>query len=245
MESCSRGTSAATMWIVAALYAPTSAALTVGLRAVAPRAPAPRADFASFEKSFNDAMYEDERLDKNKALLMLKDSLPGVTNGFKADGLALREGIDEAREAGASVMELKRFIEALQKADPTLVTEVDEALLFGADQVAEFSLPQPAKQPPDSYVTADQFEALRLASMSPKPCWDATASPCPEELRSAFSGRPQIVFSLLRHPRLDPTPAAWEAVRTLWPILQGVPDAELQKNLVECRKEPCDIRSLV
>ena len=41
---------------------------------------------------------------------------------------------------------------------------------------------------------------------------------------------------------LNPTPKQWEALRKTWPILDGVPDDELMKNLVECRKEFCDVR---
>ena len=44
-----------------------------------------------------------------------------------------------------------------------------------------------------------------------------------------------------RKPR-HPTPKQWEALRKVWPILDGVPDDELMKNLVECRKEFCDVR---
>ena len=61
--------------------------------------------------------------------------------------------------AGASVAELKQLIEALKKADPSLVTEVDEAILLGADQVREMSLPQPARPPQDSFLTEEQFQA--------------------------------------------------------------------------------------
>ena len=74
--------------------------------------------------------------------------------------------------------------------------------------------------------------------------WDAASpAPCPEDLLTIW-GKPQIFFSLMRHPRIDPTPVMWEAVRKQWPVLQGVPDEELQKNLVECRKELCDARFL-
>ena len=48
----------------------------------------------------------------------------------------------------------------------------------------------------------------------------------------------------LRNPRVDPTPVVWEAVRSQWPSLQGVPDDELLKNLAECRKEYADVRSM-
>ena len=136
-------------------------ALLVGTRAPHPpvRAPAARADFASFEKSFKDELYKQDMLDKNKALRLAEEALPGLLNGFKADGLALRVGIDECRAAGASVAELKQLIEALKKADPSLVTEVDEAILLGADQVREMSLPQPARPPQDSFLTEEQFQA--------------------------------------------------------------------------------------
>merc|ERR1712032_1771145 len=131
---------------------------------------------------------------------------------------------------------------ALQKADPTLVTEVDVAFLKGAEQVAQAMLPQPAKPPPDSFLTDEQFQSLREASMSAEDCWDeSSAGQCPEDLRSAF-GNTMNFFSLLRRPSTDPTPVAWEAVRARWPILQGVPDDELQKNLVEIRTEFVDAR---
>ena len=72
--------------------------------------------------------------------------------------------------------------------------------------------------------------------------WDASSSsPCPKDLQDIW-GRPQRFFSLLRNPRADPTPVMWESVRERWPILQGVPDDELLKNLVECRKEIFDAR---
>ena len=51
-----------------------------------------------------------------------------------------------------------------------------------------------------------------------------------------------MIYSLLRNPRVDPSPVAWEAVRKQFPVLFGVPDDELQKNLVECRKEAFDPR---
>ena len=219
-------------------------ALLVGTRAPhAPvRAPAARADFASFEKSFKDELYKQDMLDKNKALRLAEDALPGLLNRFKADGLALREGIDECRAAGASVAELKQLIEALKKADPSLVTEVDEAILLGADQVREMSLPQPARPPQDSFLTEEQFQALREATKSPKECWDGTnMAGCPEEMKNIW-GRPLIFFNICRNPRKDPTPKQWEALRKAWPILDGVPDDELMKNLVECRKEFCDVR---
>lgn len=228
------------------LLVPASAALLIG---TAPRAAvrvaSPQAQFGGFEKSFNDALYKDERLEKNKAIRDAEDALPNLLNSFKADGLALRQGIDELREAGATVSELKRFIEALQKADPTLITPTDEAILSGADQVRELSLPQRAKPPPDTFLTEEQFEAVREVSMSGEACWDENKSgACPEELKSAFSGRPVMFFSLLRNPRGDPTPTVWQAVRNRFPSLQGVPDDELFKNLTECRKEFVDARFL-
>ena len=53
-----------------------------------------------------------------------------------------------------------------------------------------------------------------------------------------------MFYSLLRHPTDEPTAVMWNVVRKQWPILEGVPDDELQKNLIECRKEPCDPRFL-
>ena len=91
------------------------------------------------------------------------DALPTLTNGFKASPILLREGIDTAREAGASVAELKPYVVALRKADASMVNEVDEAILLGADQVSEMSKPQPARPPPDSFLSEVQFEALREA----------------------------------------------------------------------------------
>merc|ERR1711924_174133 len=129
--------------------------------------------------------------------------------------------------------------EALKKADPSLVTEVDEAILLGADQVREMSLPQPARPPQDSFLTEEQFQALREATKSPKECWDGSdMAGCPEEMKNIW-GRPLIFFNICRNPRKDPTPKQWEALRKTWPILDGVPDDELMKNLVECRKEFC------
>ena len=64
---------------------------------------------------------------------------------------------------------------------------------------------------------------------------------CPEEMKNIW-GRPLIFFNICRNPRKDPTPKQWEALRKTWPILDGVPDDELMKNLVECRKEFCDVR---
>ena len=123
------------------------------------RALPPRADFASFEKSFNDELYKEERLEKNGILSNLILELPNVANGFKADGLALRQGIDDAREAGATVVELKRFIDALKKADPSLITEVDEAVLLGVEQRNLAAQPQKARPPSDTFLTDEQFEA--------------------------------------------------------------------------------------
>lgn len=189
-----------------------------------------------------DDLYMDEYLDKNKALLDLKEALPSLVKG--ADVKALRAGIDAALEAQASVAELKPFIEALQKADPALVTEVDEAILKGAEQVAEASAPQPARQPPGSYLLPEQFDALLEASKSGIVSWDVdTQGPCPDDLVSAW-GKPLIFFSLLRHPRIDPSPTVWVAVRKQWPVLGNIPDEELQKNLNACRMEKCDARFL-
>ena len=80
-------------------------ALLVGTRAPhAPvRAPAARADFASFEKSFKDELYKQDMLDKNKALRLAEEldawerdhglvipSLDvGIAHGEKARGGAL------------------------------------------------------------------------------------------------------------------------------------------------------------
>ena len=106
------------------------------------------------------------------------------------------------------------------------------------------SAPQPAKPPPDSYLTMEQFEALKDATMSAEDCWDASKGPLPDEFRTIW-GTPLMFFSLLRNPSKEvPSPLVWVAVRERWPNLQGVPDEELQKNLVECRKEYCDARSL-
>jgi len=219
-------------------------ALTFGARATfEPRALVARSDFASFERSFNDQLYEDERLEKNRANRGVEAALPQLGNGFRADALAIREGIDEAREAGATVVELKPYIEVLRKADPSLLNETDEAILTGAELAAQASLPQPAKPPRDSYLTAEQFEALRQASMSAEASWDVSLQgECPDAIKSKFSGRPIIFFSLLRNPRTDPAPVMWQAVRSKWPILQDIPDEELQKNLVACRMEFVDAR---
>ena len=103
----------------------------------------------------------EEYLEKNKAICDLKDAMPSVLNGLKADAPALRRGIDEAREAQASVAELIPFIEALKKADPSLITEVDEAILKGKEQVDEAIVQgRTAQQPQDSYLLPEQFEAL-------------------------------------------------------------------------------------
>jgi hypothetical protein len=235
------------MFCLAVLAAPSVAASAHVLRARAvprctPRAPAVRSDFGSFEKSFKDELYKEERLEKNRAVFLAGDALPSLLNGFKADGLALRQGIDDMREAGANVAELRPFIEALKKASPSLVTEVDQAILSGAEQVVEFSKPQPARPPPDSYLTSEQFHALREASMSAQDSWQQEGT-CPAELRGPLGGI-KIFFSLLRNPRTEPTPDVWRCVRSQWPILEGVPDEELQKNLVECRKELVDARQL-
>ena len=183
----------------------------------------------------------EEYLDKNRALFQLQEALPTLIS--KADCAALREGIDEAREAGAGVAELKPYILALQKAAPEIVTETDEAILSAVDQVAEASAPQPAKPPPDSYLTAEQFADLLAASKSTMDSFTGESYSCPDDLKSPF-GFPMIFFSLLRNPRVDPTPVVWEAVRNQWPSLQGVPDDELLKNLVECRKEYADVRAM-
>ena len=177
--------------VLPALLLPASDALLLGTNAaVVRRAPAPRAaDFSSFEKSFTDELYKEEFLDKNKALHDMEDALPKAVNGFKADGLALREGIDEAREAGATVYELKRFVEALKKADPSLFNEVDAAILLGAEQVVEAGIPQPARPPPDSYLTPQQFQALRQASMSGEPSAEGKSKEVPKELLDIW-GRP-------------------------------------------------------
>jgi hypothetical protein len=201
-----------------------------------------RADLSAFEKSFMDDLYMEDYLDKNKALCDLRAALPSLVKG--ADVPALRRGIDEAREAQASVAELKPFILALRKADPSLITEVDEAILAGAEEVRIASAPQPAKTPLDSFLLDDQFEALLAASRSKVYAWDvASQGPCPDDLLSAW-GKPLIFFSLLRHPRIDPSPVVWAAVRKQWPELGNIPDDELQKNLVACRKEYCDVRML-
>lgn len=183
-------------------------------------------------------------MDKNKALCKLNEALPSISNLGKADAISLREGIDEAREAGASLKELKRFVEALQKADPALVTETDEAILKGVEQVVVASAPKPAAPPPDSFLTEQQFQAVLEASRSGELAWDpASVLACPDDLLTAW-GKPQRFYSLMRHPRIDPTPVMWNAVRKRWPLLEGVPDDELFKNLVECRKEFADARFL-
>ena len=211
---------------------------------VATRVPAVRADLASFEKSFMDNLYIEERLDKNKALYDLKEALPSLLGLVKADAPTLRQGIDEAREAGAGVAELKPYVEALQKADASLVTETDLAILKGAEQVVAASGPVIAKPPPDSYLTMEQFEALKEASMCAEDCWDSSKGPVPDDLRTVW-GNAQMFFSLLRNPNREvPEPMVWEVVRERWPNLAGVPDDELQKNLTECRKEYCDASNL-
>lgn len=206
------------------------------------RAPAAHADLSAFEKSFMDDLYMEEYLDKNKAMRDLREAMPSLLQ--KADAPALRQGVDEAREAGASLVELKPFVEALKEADPTLLTETDAAILKGVEQVVAASAPQPARKPPDSFLTDDQFQVLLTASKSPVPSYDAAYDPtAPDDLIGIW-GRPLNFFSLLRHPTVDPSPVVWDVVRKQWPALQGVPDEELQKNLVECRKEYVDGRFL-
>ena len=240
------------MGVAILLALPACAALTVCARApsnalastrVATRAPAVCADLSSFEKSFLDGLYQEEYLDKNRALFNLKEAMPGLMK--KADGPALRAGIDEAREARATVKELKPFILALKEAAPELVTETDEAILLGSEQVAAANEPQPAKPPPGSFLSDEQFQALLAASKSQEKCWNATdgACPDPEALLDVF-GTPKVFFSLLRNTRDDPSSGAWNAVRAAWPVLAGVPDDELLRNLVECRKEKADFRAL-
>ena len=151
-------------FIMLALLIPAQSALVVRAHTRAGlvakwRAPPPRADFGSFEKSFNNELYKEERLEKNGILSDLILELPNVANGFKADGLALRQGIDDAREAGATVVELKRYIDALKKADPSLITEVDEAVLLGVEQRNLAAQPQKSRPPPDTFLTDEQFEA--------------------------------------------------------------------------------------
>ena len=82
--------------------------------------------------------------------------------------------------------------------------------------------------------------------MSKTPCWDEKGGygACPEEMKSMLSQRPSYFYSLLRHPRDDPTPVMWEAVRREWNVLEGVPDEELFKNLVAVRSEFVDTRFL-
>jgi len=182
--------------------------------AAAARAVAPRADLSAFEKSFMDDLYIEDYLDKNAALCELRNAMPSLLK--PADTAALRRGIDEAREAKASVGELKPFILALQKADPSMVTAVDDAILAGADQAAEAAAPQPAKQPLDSFLLPEQWEALLAASKSVELCWDdKSQGPIPDELATIW-GRPSSFFSLLRHPRIDPSPVVWKAVRQRW-----------------------------
>ena len=106
------------------------------------------------------------------------------------------------------------------------------------------SKPQPAKQPPDSFLLPAQFDALLEASKSKIQSWDVEKEgECPDDLNTLW-GRPNIFFSLLRHPRIDPSPVVWTAVRKQWPILGNIPDDELMKNLYACRAEACDIRRL-
>lgn len=196
-------------------------------------------DFSFFEKSFTDELYKEERLEKNAALFDLYRALPSFGSLGKCNAKEIRQGIDEAREAGATVAELKPYVEALQKIDPSLVTETDEAVLRGAEQVVVASAPRPARPPPDSYLTEEQFEALREASKSQ----ERPAEPCAEALMGLF-GQPDTFFALLRNPKVEPGPEAWAAVRAAWPALEGMPDDELQKNLVACRQERVDPRFL-
>lgn len=136
-------------------------------------------------------------------------------------------------------------MEALQKAAPELVTETDEAILKGADMAIELSESYlTAKMAPDSFLTPEQFEALLEASKSATDSWDQKSpGECPKDLQGLFGGV-KMFYSLLRHPTDEPNAVMWNAVRRQWPILEGVPDDELQKNLLECRKEPCDPRFL-
>ena len=230
---------------VGSLLVAASDALVLGTRARGVvRAPSACADLSAFEKSFMDQADIVDYLDKNRALCELKEAMPSLLS--KGDGAELRRGIDKAREAGASVAELKKFVEGLKKVDPNLVTATDEAILLGAEQVVIASAPKPATKPPDSYLTDEQFQTLLSASKSSKVSWETNApggydSNMPEDLQGAW-GKSLIFFSLLRHPTNDPTPVVWDAVRKRWPLLEGVPDEELQKNLVECRKEFCDAR---
>ena len=74
------------------------------------------------------------------------------------------------------------------------------AILKGAEQVVAASGPVIAKPPPDSFLTTEQFEALKDASMSAEDCWDASkGEKVPDELRTVW-GTPLMFFSLLRNP---------------------------------------------
>ena len=97
--------------------------------------------------------------------------------------------------------------------------------------------------PPDSYISEDQFQALIEASKSPVPSWDSDDGEVPDDLKSIW-GRPLVFYSMLRNPNPEkqPTPVVWKAVRKQWPVLEGVPDGELQKNLIEVRKDNWDPR---
>ena len=75
------------------------------------RARTARSDFSAFEKMFTDEMNKDELLEKNKAmhdLWLSTEKLGGILQ--KADGPALRKGINEAREAGAALRDLKPYV---------------------------------------------------------------------------------------------------------------------------------------
>ena len=146
---------------VGSLLVAASDALVLGTRACGVvRAPSACADLSAFEKSFMDQADIVDYLDKNRALCELKEAMPSLLS--KGDGAELRRGIDKAREAGASVAELKKFVEGLKKVDPDLVTATDEAILLGAEQVVIASAPKPATKPPDSYLTDEQFHGLRI-----------------------------------------------------------------------------------
>ena len=247
-----RASAMARVAMVALLVATCVDALALGTRAhgvvlgtrasaQAARAPAARLDLSSFEKSFMDDLYMEEYLEKNRALVACREALPSLLQS--ADAAALRRGIDEARECQAGVAELKPYIIELQKLDPSMITEVDEAILSAVDQVVEASKPQPAKMPLDSFLLPAQFDALLEASKSKIPAWDESQGECPDDLNTLW-GRPNIFFSLLRHPRIDPSPVVWTAVRKEWPVLGNIPDDELMKNLYACRAEACDLRRL-
>ena len=134
---------------ITAAYVTGCHAVMLGARSLAPavqRSPSPRADFSAFERSFKDELYKEEMLEKNRALLDAFQALPSLGSLGKADAPQLRRAIDEARECGASLDELKRYVEALQKIDPSLTTETDLAILKGAEQLIEARKPQPVRR---------------------------------------------------------------------------------------------------